>query len=335
MRVRNMLLTLLLLPIALAAPPVSAQSTTLRVATIAPDGSYWMREMRAGADEIAERTDGRIRIQYFPGGVMGNDQAVLRRIRIGQLQGGAFTGGSLAQVDTNASLYSLPFLFHSREEVDHVRERMDARVERIMEKAGFVSFGLAEGGFARLLSATPVTGTDSLRGQRVWVPEGDPVAYAAMDALGVTPVTLPMTDVLTALQTGLVNVVATPPIGAIAFQWHTRVRYMTDAPLAYTWAQLVIDRRALERLRAEDRAVVDEVLRGTYARLDRQNRLENERATEALVRQGIRIVTPDAAVLQRWREIGDEVTESLVRRGVYDAALYGELRGHLEAFRSR
>lgn len=322
-----------LLFLALFCAPVGAQSV-LRLATVAPDGSFWMREMRAGAEEVARRTDGRVRIQFFPGGVMGNEQAVLRRIRIGQLQGGAFTGGGLTTAWPHASLYSLPFLFRSHDEVDYVRARMDARLEQGLADAGFVSLGIAEGGFARLLSGVPVTGIDDLRGQKVWVPEGDPVAYAAMEALGLTPVTLPLTDVLTGLQTGLINIVASPPIGAVAFQWHTRVGYMTDTPLAYTWAQLVIDKRAFERLRDDDRAVLREVMRGVYSTLDRQNRADNQQATEAMVRQGIRVVTPDAAELQQWQAVGERVTRTLIERGTYDAALYDELRRHLDAFRA-
>lgn len=308
--------------------------TVLRIATVAPDGSFWMREMRAGAEEIARRSEGRVRIQYFPGGVMGNEQAVLRRIRIGQLQGGAFTGGGLATAWPNASLYSLPFLFRSHDEVDYVRARMDARLERGLEQTGFVSLGLAEGGFARLFSGVPVTRVGDLRGQKVWVPEGDPVAYAAMEALGLAPVTLPLTDVLTGLQTGLINIIASPPIGTVAFQWHTRVRFMTDIPLAYTWAQLVVDRRALERLRDDDQALVREVMRETYRKLDRQNRADNVQATAAMVAQGIRIVAPDVDELRAWQAVGERVTRTLVERGTYDRALYDALRQYLGAFRA-
>ena len=316
------------------AAPVAAQTTTLRLATVAPDGSFWMREMRAGADEIAERTGGRVKIQYFPGGVMGNEQAVLRRIRIGQLHGGAFTGGALTQLYRDASLYALPFLFRSHAEVDHVRGLFDAELERGLYEAGFVSFGLAEGGFAKLLSAKPVTRIDDLSGQKVWVPEGDAIAYAAMEALGLAPTTLPLTDVLTGLQTGLIDIVASPPIGAVAFQWHTRVNYMTDTPLAYTWAQLVVERRAFERLSEADRAVVTEVMRGVYERLNAQNRLDNTAATDAMRERGIELVTPTPEELANWHAVGERVTRTVIERGTFDADLYQRVRASLDAYRA-
>lgn len=322
----------LILALACAAP--AAAQTTLRLATVAPDGSFWMREMRAGADEIRERTEGRVRIQYFPGGVMGNEQAILRRIRIGQLQGGAFTGGALAPVYRDAALYTLPFLFRSHDEVDFIRARFDAELERGLAQAGFVSFGLAEGGFARLLSASPVARLEDLEGKKVWVPEGDAVAYAAMEALGLTPTTLPLTDVLTGLQTGLINIVASPPIGAVAFQWHTRVSYMTDVPLAYTWAQLIIDRRAFSRLSAADQAIVSEVMRAVYARLDEQNRRDNESATAAMVTRGIELVSLDDDELRKWHEIGDRITRNVIDRGTFDTDLYRRVRAALDEYRT-
>ena len=328
------MLTRIVMVLLLLSASLASHATTLRLATVAPDGSFWMREMRAGAEEIAARTEKRVRIQFFPGGVMGNEQAVLRRIRIGQLQGGAFTGGSLAPVYKDVSIYALPFLFRSHAEVDHVRARFDAELEQGLLEAGFVSFGLAEGGFARLLSAAPVTKLDDLGGQKVWVPEGDPVAYAAMEALGLTPTTLPLTDVLTGLQTGLINIVASPPIGAIAFQWHTRVNYMTDTPLAYTWAQLVIDRRAFERLSEADRAVVSEVMRDVYKRLDAQNRLDNEAATAAMVERGIEVVSPAPTELAQWHSIGERITRTVIQRGTFSADLHARIQAALDEYRA-
>ncbi len=265
---------------------------------------------------------------------MGNERAVMRRIRIGQLQGGAFTGGSLTYLYPDSSIYSLPLLFRSYEEVDYVRERVDPLLMRGIERHGFESYGIAEGGFARLLSSVPVATVADLAGQKVWVPEGDPVAYEAMSALGLTPITLPLTDVLTGLQTGLINIIASPPIGAVAFQWHTRVRYMTGTPLAYTWAQMIIDQKALQRLSDADRAVVGEVMRDTYRTLDARNRDDNLAAIEAMRRQGIEIVSPDDAELAEWHSVAERVTGVLVERGTYSAELYDVIRMHLDRHRA-
>ncbi|HEX6928403.1 MAG TPA: TRAP transporter substrate-binding protein DctP, partial [Gammaproteobacteria bacterium] len=215
------------------ALPAEAAQTTFKIATLAPDGSSWMNEMRAAAETIEARTDGRVTFRFYPGGVMGNDRSVLRKMRIGQLQGAAFTGGGLAGVYPDIQVFGLPFLFRNLEEVDYLRKKLDPVLQKGLEDAGFVNFGFAEGGFAKIMSTVPIRTTEDLKNEKAWVPDSDIISYRVMSALGVSPVKMPITDVLTGLQTGLISVVGSSPLGAIAFQWHTRVKYMTDEPLIY------------------------------------------------------------------------------------------------------
>ena len=152
-RIMSTLLLLLLLS------PSSQAATTLKIATLAPDGTNWMKQMRAAAKQIKQQTEGRVKIRFYPGGVMGNDNSVLRKIRIGQLHGGALTGGGLSIIYKDAHLYTLPFQFRNLEEVDAVRQIMDPQILEGIKKQGYISFGLSEGGFAYLLSNSPVTST--------------------------------------------------------------------------------------------------------------------------------------------------------------------------------
>ena len=128
------------------------EARVFKIATISPDGTFWMQEMRAGAEEIKKQTEGRVVFKFYPGGVMGNDESVLRKIRIGQLQGGAVTAGSLVSINPDISIYELPYLFDSLEQVDYVRSRMDDELTGTLENKGFVGFGLAEGGFSYMMS---------------------------------------------------------------------------------------------------------------------------------------------------------------------------------------
>jgi TRAP-type C4-dicarboxylate transport system substrate-binding protein len=315
----------------LAAPVYSAQ--VIKLATITPENSQWMRDMRAGAAEIEQRTDGRVKIKLYGGGVMGNDKKVLRKIRIGQLHGGAFTANSLQERYPDLNIYGLPMLFESQEEVDYVRARIDERLAAGLEEAGWVSFGFAGGGFARMMSNTPVRTLDDLADQKVWVPEGDQISYAGMEALDLAPVTLPVTDVLTGLQTGLLDIVTTPPVGAVVLQWYTKVKYVTDLPLVYTMAYVAIDKKTFDRLSAEDQAVVRDVMSGIYARFDEVNRTDNVDALAALENAGIEIVEPDAEQVPQWREAVAAANRDLARQGVFSAALLEEVEGLLNEYR--
>jgi len=309
------------------------QAATLKIATLAPDGTRWMKIMREGAKEVQKATDGRVKIRFYPGGVMGNDKSVLRKVRVGQLHGGALTGGGLVPICSECQLYSLPFMFRSYAEVDYVRERMDPLIRNVLEKKGFVSFGISEGGFAYLMSNQPLTQVDHLKEQRVWVPEGDRVARIVFEALSVSPIPLPLTDVLTGLQTGLIDTVGTSPTAAIALQWHTQVKYLTDMPLLYLYGMLVIQKRAFKRLSKLDQTTVRRVMEDAFRKINKQSRQDNISAQKALQRQGIQITHPSPKDIAQWWAIVDRAVNQMGKKGVYSSEMLEVLRQHLNDLR--
>jgi TRAP-type C4-dicarboxylate transport system substrate-binding protein len=310
-------------------------AVTLKIATLAPDGSSWMQAMREGAQEVERLTDGRVKLRFYPGGVMGNDQSVLRKIRIGQLQGGALTGGGLASIYPDSQIYSLPLLFHSHAEVAHIRERMDPIFIDGLRQNGFVCLGFGGGGFAYLMSQVPLTRVDQVKEQKVWVPEGDEISRRAMAALGVSPIQLPITDVLTGLQTGLIDTIATSPAGAIGLQWHTRVRYLTDTPLLYLFGTLVVQEKAFERLTPVDQQHLSRIMMEVFARISVQNQQDNQQARQALLREGIQFAQPEAEDMQAWRQRVGRAVDDMARQGIYSEALLEQVRGDLATFRKR
>ncbi len=313
----------------------AAEAATLKIATVTPEGSQWMKDMRASSKEIRERTDGRVDIKYYGGGVMGNDSKVLGRIRIGALQGGAFTPSALSSIYPDLNLYGLPMVFDSEAEAEYVRERMDATLLSGLDEAGYVSFGFAAGGFAVVMSNTPVASLDDLRGKRVWVPEGDQISYASMEAMDLSPVTLPLTDVLTGLQTGLIDIVAISPIGALVLQWHTKVKYMTELPLAYTLGFMAVQKKAFDKLSDADQAIVREVMERTYENFDEINLVDNRAARDALINAGIETVEFDIEELNRIRAALKESNDALGAEGMYSQALYEQMLGYIAEYREQ
>ncbi len=324
---------LLSLLLGIAAP--AAHALELKVASVAPDGSSWLEEMRAGTERIEELTDGRVEFKFYPGGVMGSDSQVLRKIRVGQLHGGAFTAGGLGRRYPALNLYGVPLLFHSLDEVDYVREQLDPKLQAGLEQAGFVSFGFIEGGFANLMSTSqPVSSVDDLRRKKVWVPEGDQISYVSMDALGLSPVFLPVTDVLTGLQTGLLDVVAASPTAALVLQWHTRVKYRTELPVAYSMGVFALDARVFNRLSDGDQQIVREVMTEIVDELDRAARADNERAREVLTEAGVQPIDVEAADVEDLRRTIESVYPELRRRPEVDGEMFGEVLDVLAEYRS-
>ncbi len=314
----------------------SADARTLKIATIVPDGSSWLTEMRKAGDEIKQVTGGRVKLKFYPGGVMGNDKTVLRKVRAGQLHGGAFTSGALAAIFPDIELYSLPLLFRDYDEVDYVRQRMDAKLRRGLEKSGFVALSISDGGFAYVLSRKPLRRVEDMSGAKVWLVEDDLMSQVAFEIAGVSPVPLPIADVYTALQTGLVDTVAAPPMGAIAFQWHTKIRYLTDVPLMYLVGVLAVERGAFEKLSAQDQAVVKRAIRQASERLDAQNRSGEENARQALRNQGIEFVMASSDdEVARWHRISQQAIVKLRAMNRYSEVTIQEMLDHLEEFRAQ
>ena len=312
-----------------------AAAKTLKFATLAPAGTTWMNEMKAGADKVKERTGGRVKLKFYPGGVMGNDQSVHRKIKIGQLHGGAFTQGGLASVDSSVVAIGLPMMFKNLDEVDYVRQRIEPELKASMEQGGYVLLGVSEGGFARILSKQPMIDVKALRDSKVWVPEGDQVSLTAYRALGVTPISLPISDVFTGLQTGLIETVAANPTAAIAFQWHSSTEYMTDVPITFLTGLLAVSKKVFDKLSAEDQAVLREEMGTVFKRLDALNRSDNEAARAALQQQGIKFVTPSPEEVARWREIGSQSVDDMVANGVISGDVVERVRTLLQEYRAQ
>jgi TRAP-type C4-dicarboxylate transport system substrate-binding protein len=314
--------------------PANAQAkTTLKIATVIPDGTDWMKTMREGIAEINERTEGRVEIKIYGGGVQGNDAQIRRKMRVGQLHGGVFTSGGLRAFQEDAEIYGLPRLFHSYDEITYVRERMDDEIYRRLEEAGFITFGYAGGGFAHLVSNSPVRTQEDLRGIKLWIPEGDRVAQLTTEAMRVSPASLPITDVLTGLQTGLIDTVMGPPVGVIVMQWHTAMSYITDLKLAYIYAGLLIDRRAWSKIAAEDQAVMRDVMERIYREFDAQGIADDEAAMAALLDQGLELVPLDDAEREAWDDLFMSTNEAAAEAGAFDRELLLILECHLAVFR--
>jgi TRAP-type C4-dicarboxylate transport system substrate-binding protein len=310
-----------------------AGAADIKIATVAPDGSHWMEQMRAGADEIKMRTGGRVTLKFYPGGVMGNDAQVLRKIRVGQLQGGAFTAGGLAERYPALNLYGIPLLFRSLNEVDAVRARLDPKLLAGLEQAGFIAFGFTEGGFANLLSNEPIRSVDDMKRKKVWVPEGDQISFLAMESLGLSPVVLPVTDVLTGLQTGLIEIAFSSPVAALVLQWQTRVKYRTDLPISYSYGVFAIEKGAFNALSADDQKAVREVMTRVMGGLDRAARDDNKRAAEVLATSGVQAVPVDAASVEDWRRSIESLYPQLRERSDFDKPLFDELMSALADYR--
>lgn len=312
----------------------SASAVTLKIATLSPEGIGWMKVLREHAAIIETRTNGEVKFKFYPGGVMGDDKTVLRKMRLGQLHGAVLTSGGLVQNYKDISIYSMPMLFRSEEEIDFVRKSMDAELMTNLRKNKFVGFGFAEVGFAYPMMQSSATAVEQLRSRKVWVPDNDPASLQAYQAFNISPIPLPIADVLAGLQTGLIDSIASPPIGAIALQWHTQVEHAIDLPLLYVYGLFAMAERPFNRLSPEHQKIVEEELSAVVRKADATARKDHMSAKAVLTSQGIQWSQPDETEMNEWQTLADAANQRMVDTGYISQEAYQRVLSLLADYRA-
>ena len=313
----------------------SAQAVTLKIATLSPDGSYWMKTLRGAAAEVKDKTNNRVKFKFYPGGVMGNDKAVLRKMRVRQLHGGVFTANAVVPFYRDIQVYNLLDAFHNKEEVSYVRNRMDTQIREGLEKGGIVTMGMAEIGFAYIMSTKSVKSVSDVRNSKAWVPDNDSAAMEAIKSFGIAPIPLPFGDVLLGLQTGMLETVGASPVAAIALQWHTQIKYVIDIPLLYIFGVFAIDEKAFNIIEVNDRQVVRNIMGKAADAIDRQTQVDNEKAFSALVEAGVQVVKPGPEAREEFQRVSTMANRSQIHKGNISQAIYDEFFRNLNAARGQ
>jgi TRAP-type C4-dicarboxylate transport system substrate-binding protein len=314
--------------------PLSAQEHIIKFASLAPEGSTWLNVMREYDAAVRKESGGRLGFRIYPGGVQGEDKDVLRKIRLGQLHSAGLTGFGLGEIAPKLRILDAPFLFRNAAEVDHLYATLDEEFRKALSDNNYVLLGWAEVGFVYVFTSTPVRTPKDMNGVKMWMWEGDPVAEATFSAFGINPIPLSVVDVLTSLQTGLINGAYTSPLAAIALQWYTRVKYMMDLPLANASGAVVISRKAYEALPPDLREILSRNGRTYMAKLTARSREENTASLATLKKNGIQAVSVsgDAAV-KEYAEAGRKARLSLVGR-LYDKPFLDRVEKVLADFRT-
>lgn len=292
-----------------------AQALELKIATLAPQGSAMYNELDAAAKDIAAKTGGRVSVKIFGGAVQGDEKDVVRKMRYAQLSGAALTGVGLGLIDPQIRVLELPFLFKDTATVDRVYGGMKDYFYRAFDSKGFVLLGWAEVGFVKIFSnGKAITQKSDMKGMKMWMWEGDPLAETMYQSMGVTPVPLAITDVLTSLQTKLIDAAYAPELGAIAFQWHTKVKFMTDVNFVNGTGAILVTKAAWNQIGAADRNVVQQVINDRSKTLVARTRADNNSSKSLLQQSGIQVVSLTPAAMTELQSIGRDVQQKLVGR---------------------
>lgn len=314
----------------LAQAPVSKTATLaggkiLKIATLAPEGTTMAKSIHTMCNEIKTKTNGTVSCQVYFGGSAGDEKDVVRKMRIGQLQGAALTGVGLGMIEPEIRVLELPFLFKSYNQADYIYKNMESYFTDKFRQKGFELLAWAEVGFVNPFSNKPITKKSDMNGMKMWMWEGDPLSQAFFEAIHVVPVPLSLPDVLTSLQTGLIDGCYATPLAAIAFQWHTKAKYVTRVNLVNATGGLILAKEAWAKLLVNEQKIVRDVL-GTQAKqLIANTRQENNQSLEVLKTAGLQIVDVTPEGLAELEEASLTVQKNLVGK-LYSQALLDKVK---------
>lgn len=328
----SLLLALVLMfgqpPEALAAP-----KTRIKFSTLAPEGSSWMKVMRTLEKELGRVTDGEVGFKFYPGGVSGDEINVIRKMRIGQIHAAGFTGVGLGEILPEVRVLDLPFLFRNDKEIEHIYEKMNDYFAARFEEKGYVLLGWVPVGWIHFFSSEPITSVDSLRPQKAWMWEGDPLVQATYSGLGVSPHPLSVTDVLLSLQTGMVNTVYASPMGALALQWYTKVKYMSELRMANATGGVLMTKRVFNRLPDKHKQAVRDISQRYLKKLVQKIQADNDQSITIMKQNGLKITPlPDAAELEKFYAVGREVQKKLNGK-LFSQSVLDKVMTHLKEIR--
>ncbi len=284
----------------------------IKFATVAPEGSAWVKCMRDIDKTIREKSGGRLGFRIYAGGIAGDELDVLKKIRIGQINCAAFSGVGFGRILPMVRVLDLPFLFKNHKQVDRVHKELEPFFSEEFMKKGFELLAWAEVGNVHLASKKPIRTVQDMSGLKVWTWTGDPIAKETFVAMGVNPIPLAVTDVTTALNTGMIDTVYGPPLGILALQWQNYLNDMTALPLTHSTGAILLSSNYFKKLPDDLARLLKETVREGMKELTLQLRQQSREAVDIMQKGGMTIVpTPEGKALAEFEAVGDGVAKKL------------------------
>lgn len=335
MEIRRRALARAMAGLAALAPTVSlAQIVSLRLATLVPKHSVYHQQLMELGEAWRSAQGSGARFTVFTDGSQGGEAEIVRRMRIGQLQGALVSVVGLREIEPSiAALQNLPLLFRDWDEVDHVREKLRPAMEQRMLAKGFVVIGWGDAGWVRFFSREAAFRPADYKRMRFFAWGSEPEQQAIMKSLGYTPVPLETADILPAIQTGMISVVPSTPYFALASQIYGTAAHMLEINWAPIVGALVITRRAWEDMSPVARAALRTQGEVAGAQMRRRARLEVDEAVGAMTQRGLKVNRPDAAQTREWQTLAEELHPK-IRGTMVPAETFDEIFEHLRAYRT-
>ncbi len=328
---RTMAATMAAATLSLAQVPAFAQ--TIKLGTLAPEGSPWHTVLRDMAESWKATTKGTVQVRIYPGGVAGDEPDMIRKMRVGQLHAAALSGAGLAAIAPEIQALQMPMMLTSYEELDSVRDKLAPKLEAILEAKGFKVLNWGDAGWVQFFAQKPVVRPEDLKALRLFTWAGDTAYVEAWKHAGFHPVPLAATEIHTGLQSGLINAFSTTPVAALSFQWFGLAKHMTDLKWAPLVGATVISTKQWREIPDEVKPLLRKATQEAGMRLQEEARKLGDTAVNVMKQHGLEVhqVPPDAVA--QWERAARAAYPKLVGK-VVPAEMVAEVERLRDEYRA-
>ncbi len=303
--------------LALAVPTVGAEETkTLKIASLAPEGSSWMKILHEWGSSIEKRSGNRVKVKFYAGGVAGDERDSVRKMRLGQINGAAVTAVGLGLIQPEVRLLETPFLFKNYQELDYVRTTLDGDFKKKFEEKGYVLLAWGDVGPVHLYTNSPPSSKQALLQMKFWAWTDDPIVRTLFQQLGINGVPLGVPDVLPNLQTGLINACYGSPLATLALQWFSKVKYMSSMTVSQSVGAIVVTKAAWDGLPKDVQEMIVDDSKKMQSNLLNVVRNDNEAALKKMQSLGLQ-VTPTPPELEKEFQEQAKIVDQKLEGQVY------------------
>ena len=304
-------------------PSLAQADVVIKLGTLAPNGSPWHTILKEMGQKWEQASGGKVKLRIYPGGVLGNEGDMVKKIRIGQLQAAALTTVGLHDISADAQAVDVPMMIDSWKTLDFVMERMGPKLEKTMESKGYVVLGWSEVGFVRFFSTKKYATLGEMQSAKMFCWEGDPASAEAWRAGGFHPVVVSSTDIVPSLQTGLIDTVALAPLYAYSSRIFEKAKYMLDVPWAVLTGATVVKKDDWDKVPAELQPKLIEITREYSKKVGDEVRRMDTEALANMVKQGlVEVKTTDLAAFDR----AAQASYKVIRGKVVPADAFDEVQ---------
>jgi TRAP-type transport system periplasmic protein len=295
----------------LTTAALSAQTTIIRMGTLVPKGSPWHEILLNMGEEWKKASGGKIELIIYPGGEQGDEPEMVQKIRIKKLQSVALSGAGLSGIDAAVTALEIPMMLSSYEELDYVRDHISDRLEKGLAQHGFIVLNWGDAGWVHFFTKQPAMRPDDIRKMKLCVLQGDNSTFELYKINGFNPVALAATDILTGLQTGLIDAFQAPPLIALANQWFGGAKNMLDIQFAQLVGATVIDKSVWEKIPPPVQKEMLESAKKAGVALREEIRKAEAGSIPIMQQFGLNLVKPDAKATAEWRQLAEGIWPKL------------------------